>query len=160
MSRYNRLLKTVIHHDLYTGKYVHDSRRSVEHVVPARLLNKKSRGDMMNLFMVDHCVNRFRSDYRFGGSVEEVLETIEEWEHMDNLVFRHRRHRLFFPLHGRSLVSKICKSMMEHHEYLQEYHDQIILRKDIHLWLHEKTDTIEKEIMHRKRYFNLYKLKD
>lgn len=150
LSQRKQAFKRMMQHDLYTRKLLREKERSIEHVVPNRLLKGTEKFDVVNLWVIDHDINRFRSDYRFGGSVEEVLETIDEWEHVDNCVFRNRRRRVFFPVYGRPLVAMTCKRMFEKYEHLQDIEDQVFVKEDIRKWLFEDVDEFDMNTLVRK----------
>lgn len=154
MSKQTRLLKSIFQYDLYTRKTVGEHRKWIEHIVPNRLLSKHEKRDVMNLFVVDMRINVFRSDYRFGGSTDEVLETVDQWEHVNYQVFRHRKRRIFFPLFGRPIIAQTCMAMMQKYEHLQDYQNHIMIHDDMKKWAGEDLDGFDKDLLRLKNCSN------
>lgn len=145
ISGVKKIMKTIFTYDLYTRKFVDKSYRTIEHIVPNRLLmTPKQKTDPLNLCIVDERVNRFRSDFRFGGSIEDILENEnDEWETFNYSVFRNPRHRIFFPLYGRKVIAKTCFEMMTKYPQLYPVYSQIFIERDITKWYDGNLDMID-----------------
>jgi hypothetical protein len=156
LSKQKTVLKKILEQDLYTRYFISGKNRTIEHLVPNRLLRGYEKIDGCNMYVIDKTVNRFRSDYRFGGSIDEILETIDEWEHINHLVFRNRRHRLFFPMYGRPLVARSCQRMLHKYEHLQDVESQILISRDVKMWLEEDMDAFDKSIEYRKNRWSVF----
>lgn len=154
-NRRFRLLKLVLKYDLYTRQFIRWERRTVEHVVPSSVLpTVQSKKDTRNLFVVDASINRFRSDYRFGGSFEEILTNAKDWEHLSFTVFRNQKKRIFFPLHGRRIVANVCLDMMRTYPVLYDQMDRIMVHDDMRQWYQEHFDDTDRFVMFLKSNFS------
>lgn len=150
-----RLFKLVFKHDIYTRHFVRPEYRTVEHIVPNRILpSPHAKKDIVNLFVADRVINRFRSDYRFGGSFEEILSTSKDWEHLSYKVFRNRKKRIFFPLYGRRIVANTCLEMLRRYPVLHDYKDQFMHEIDTKEWLYEHLDDTDRFTLFLKSRFN------
>lgn len=164
-----KVFKDTFPFDLYTRQYISKPvHRTIEHVVPTRLLflscsvqqpHRRRRrralqymqNDSLNYFVVDKRVNQFRRDYRFGGSLEEIMNERAEWEgSCNNLIFRNRKKRLFFPCYGRKLVAMTCLDMIQKYNSLYRVMDQIMIEKTVVTWLDEPMDTFDQIIYNKK----------
>lgn len=141
-----RAFKKTMEYDLYTRRFIQESVRTIEHIVPSRWLSGNEKMDTCNLYVIHNRINRFRSDYRFGGTLEEVLETVDEWEHIDHHVFRNPRHRLFFPMYGRPLIAYTCRKMLQKYEHLQDIRDHIFVTQDLDIWTQEGMDEFDHQL--------------
>lgn len=147
-------MKMVLRHDLYTREFVQPDLRTIEHIVPSRLLtNRTQQCDSSNLFVVHKRINRFRSDFRFGGSIDEIVSNRKEWEHVSYNVFRNRKKRIFFPMHGRKIVADVCLDMLRRYPDLYDYQDQIMVEDDVKTWFSERLDDSDKFLLFLKSTF-------
>ena len=150
----HRFLKMVLKYDLYTREYIRPDRRSIEHVIPNRLLSTtKAKKDCRNLFVVHGHTNHFRSDFRFGGSIEEIIENRKDWEHLQYNVFRNRKKRIFFPMYGRKIIANVCVDMFRAYPELHDYQKEIMVTEDTKEWFYERVDDTDKFILFLKSRF-------
>jgi hypothetical protein len=156
LSKQKSVFKKVLEYDLYTRHFLPEKDRTIEHIVPNRLLTGYEKVDPCNLYVIDKTVNRFRSDYRFGGSIDEILETIDEWENIDYRVFRNRRQRLFFPMYGRPLVARTCRNMLHKYEHLQDVEGQIMISDDVKIWMDEDMDRFDENMEYRRNKWSVF----
>lgn len=155
-TRNPKLLKRLFQHDLYTRKHVNIRHRTIEHIVPTNLLlTKQQKKDMTNLFMVDTTIQQFRQGYRFGGSIDEILETSDQWETLGHVVYRHPEQRLFFPLYGRPIIAHTCVEMMDRYPELQKMGDQIMIYDDVLQWTGTPLDSFDKDLL-KLRYLHKF----
>lgn len=119
-SGLRRRLRDSLVFDVYTQEQVPKKIRSIEHLIPARLFqDRQSQHDPRHLFMTSAAMNRFRSDFRFGGSlVRRGRQPVGPWEELDGC-FRNRNRRLFFPRTGHRLIAHTVQKMLASHPVLR-----------------------------------------
>ena len=145
-----RRLKSNIYYDLYTNQYLPLKSRSVEHIIPQRLFRKHEdfmKNDILNLWIIDNQINRFRSDYRFGGSLQEIYENKKDWQNLNDYVFRNNKKRIFYPIYGHHIIAKTCLLMRYKYPILDDYWDQIAISENLFSdWIKKPQTIIDKEI--------------
>lgn len=144
----NRRLKLNIYYDLYTNQYLSIKSRSIEHIIPQRLFDiDYMKNDVQNLWIVDQKINRFRSDYRFGGSLQEIYENKKEWQNLNDYVFRNKKKRIFYPVYGHHIIAKTCLNMRYKYPIINNYWDQIVISENLFDdWIKKPKTIIDKEI--------------
>lgn len=106
--------------DIYSHQEIEPSKRTIEHVIPVRMvLSRKPQIDCRHLFVTTCPLNRFRADFAFGGTADEVLHQKEEWIHF-NGCYKNMRKRLFYPKHGHRLIAHTIWNMMKTYPCLHD----------------------------------------
>lgn len=140
--RDRRILKTIHTVDVYSHRYLEHSKRTIEHIVPVRVLKeKKAQLDMCHLFVTSSHVNRFRSDYAFGGRGKDEIYL---WEQLDGC-YRDKKTRVFYPKEGHRLVAHVVWEMMQKYPSLSGYENKVFKSLDVwDFWLHKPWTPVER----------------
>lgn len=133
--------------DVYRQCEFPSHQRTIEHIIPVRVMseNRSMQHDPLNLYMTSGVLNRFRSDYRFGGDEEQALA--EKWASLEHVCFRNPRRRVFYPHHSRRLIAHVLWKMMDKYPFLREEQTQIIESTETwNRWLRTPWTPMEKHL--------------
>lgn len=130
-SKIVRLLRDQHTVDIYCHRELSNSEKSIEHILPVRVVaSKMAQLDPRHLYVTDRSLNRFRSDYAFGGT-REMISFSKNWvEHQG--CFRFSIKRIFYPRHGHRLIAQVVWDMMQRYPFLREEEAQIF--PDWEIW--------------------------
>ena len=120
--------------DIYRHCEFPTRQRTMEHIIPVRVLseNRSMQHDPLNLYTTSAEMNRFRSDYRFGGIEDQVRQ--EKWASMEHVCFRNPRRRVFYPHHSRRLIAHVLWKMMDKYPSLRDEETQTQIIESTETW--------------------------
>ena len=133
--------------DVYRFKPLLFRERSLEHVVPVSLTpaSHEIQLDPMHLYITSPKINGFRSNYRFGGDVEETLDT--QWKEMDGC-FRNSKRRVFLPAQSHRLVAHVLWKMMDKYPGMRDYEDRCFENTETwNRWLKKPWTPMERHLL-------------
>lgn len=138
-------------YDLYTRDYVRFHKRTIDNVIPVPLLEAQNvylgNDAWKNMFVVHSNIHKFRSGYRFGGSVDDILNDPTEWETMRHVVFRNRHRKLFFPLYGQHTIVHTWTAMCRKYPILENIKDEVAHMDDLDTWSRKPSEQFDKDFM-------------
>ena len=103
--------------DVYRHQHLSLKERTMEHIIPVSCSSKDVQLDIGNLYMTNSRLNGFRSNYRFGGHMDETLAG--NWKECQGC-FRNTERRVFLPAHGHRLVAHVLWKMMDKYPELEQ----------------------------------------
>lgn len=109
----------------YTAQSLEEKRRTIEHVIPSRLLTMRQKSYHYNLFIISADLNLFRRDYRFG-MIRDGMEM-----HMSSGARRCPIRRVFAPTYGHRLIAQSVIDTIEQYPELWQYREHFL--EDVHL---------------------------
>lgn len=136
--------------DIYTQKYLKYQNRSIEHVIPCRILKTKEQCTNHEiLYITELNVNRFRSDFFFGGSKDEILQEKKSWKELDGN-FKHCQKKIFYPKKNHRLISHIIWKFLQRHPDVFPFENEIVFQE----WLNMPWDPFQRHILECNSWIN------
>ena len=135
--------------DVYRCKPLLFRERSLEHIVPVSLTPGRSSRqiqlDPIHLYVTSPKINGFRSNYRFGGYIDETVDT--PWKEMDGC-FKNSQRRVFLPAQGHRLIAHVLWKMMDKYPALRDHEDQCFENIETwNRWLKEPWTPMERHLL-------------
>ena len=134
--------------DAYSHRWLPSHQRSIEHIIPVRLTPQKTiQHDPIHLYVTSAALNGFRSDYRFGGEVEELRCGGPRWIQMEGS-YKDPHRRVFYPKNGHRLIAHVVWKMMDKHPELRDHEDQLFeSTRCWDRWLQKPWTPLERHIL-------------
>jgi hypothetical protein len=140
--------------DVYTCKHLYASERTIEHIIPARLFtNKNDQWNGLNLYTTDLYLNRFRSDFVFGGSVDEVHSELGLWKQLDGN-YKNLSKRVFLPKNNHRLIAHTVWTMLDQQNLDFEIKDCFESEEKFYKWLKIPWTSFELECLEKNKFYS------
>jgi len=116
---FKRSLRVYNFFDLYTQQIISIGDRTIEHVLPVSRIPRQAKNDPSNLFVISRKINSFRSNYRFGGHIDEIYSCPHRYEEMGKC-FRSTDKKIFYPRYGHCIIARVGCHMLNKYPHLHE----------------------------------------
>lgn len=116
---FKRRLRFYNFFDLYTQQIISVSDRTIEHVLPVSKIPRRAINDPFNLFVISRTINSFRSNYRFGGEIDEIHSCPHQFQEIGKC-YRSTGKKIFYPRYGHRIIAQVGCYMLDKYPNLRE----------------------------------------
>jgi hypothetical protein len=108
--------------DIYTHSYLTSQNKTIEHLLPcSKMKHSRGKNDILHLFITSYSMNKFRSNYIFGGCIDEIQQDSKNWQEKEGN-FRNKSKMLFYPKKSQRLIAHVHFLMLNKYPDLRDLH--------------------------------------